>query len=203
MLLGATRYYKRKVARDCCSDFCAKERARRRRCAYKWRRCRYDCLFFWKCYKKSKYVSQRDVGCLSEGTLRVEGLLLKRRATKCCCCLQSEWRLVHAAIRDDVLYYAPRCAGCDVGTTKRLPLHCVSAKYFAQKGILRLTVKKGGAGRPAASPSTSPCHSVRAACGASRRRLLTSRTPARSGPGTTPSATRRCDALAREEAQER
>ena len=42
----------------------------------------------------------------------------------------------------------PRCAGCDVGTTKRLPLHCVSAKYFAQKGILRLTVKKGGAGRP-------------------------------------------------------
>ena len=148
VLTGATRYYKRKVARDCCSDFCAKERAGRRRCAYKWRRCRYDCLFFWKCYKKSKYVSQRDVGCLSEGTLRVEGLLLKRRATKCCCCLQSEWRLVHAAIRDDVLYYAPRCAGCDVGTTKRLPLHCVSAKYFAQKGILRLTVKKGGAGRP-------------------------------------------------------
>ena len=45
-------------------------------------------------------------------------------------------------------HYAPRCAGCDVGTTKRLPLHCVSAKYFAQKGILRLTVKKGGAGRP-------------------------------------------------------
>lgn len=148
VLTGATRYYKRKVAQESCSNICAKERARRRRWLARYRRCRYNCLFLGRCLKRSKYVSQRDVGTLSDGTLRAEGLLLKRRATRCCCCKSSRWHVVHAAIRDDVLYYAPRCAGCDVGTTKRLPLHCVKAELFATQGFLRLTVKRAGAGRP-------------------------------------------------------
>ena len=100
------------------------------------------------------------------------------------CCLQSEWPRPrgHQGGRP-LLRPAARAA------TSGRPNACLctaSAKYFAQKGILRLTV---GAARAA------PRHRLRLRrailserAAGPRAAPLTSRTPARSGPGTTPSA---------------
>ena len=122
------------------------------RCAYKWRRCQRLPVLLG--YQSRSTVSEMLV--VVEGRCG-EGLLLKRRATKCCCCRESVAPRPRGHKGRRPLLRAA-CAGCDVGTTKRLPLHCVSAKYFAEGHFEAGTVKKGGAGGPAASPSTSPCH---------------------------------------------
>ena len=79
----------------------------------------------------------------------------------------------------------------------------MSAKYFAQKGILRLTVKKGGAGRP-----RGIAFDFAVPFSQSGLRGLAPAPPYKPDAGEIRpwhDAVRdaKCDALAREEAQER
>ena len=114
-------------------------RARRRRCAYKWRRCRYDCCSS-ELLQEMKYVSQRDVGCLSEGDaaggrVTVEGA---RRW------LPQSGGASSAAIEDGVsTRLAARAARRRDEQTPAAAL--CRGQCFAQKGILRLAVKKAAA----------------------------------------------------------